>query len=80
MRKQEKDALLGVFWKQQLQGPTYPHYPFKISHLHHLPASRMTTGSSSKPDSTSEPSSSTATPNFSAIQVSDHPQISLQQQ
>ena len=80
LRKQTKMPFWEGFWEQQLQGPTYPHYPFKISHLHHLPASRMTTGSSSKPDSTSEPSSSTVTPTFSAIQVSDHPQISLQQQ
>ena len=53
MRKKEKDALLKIFWQQQLQGPTYPHHNFKISHLHHLPAFRMTTPSSSRPASTS---------------------------
>ena len=64
MRKQDQDALLGRFLRQQLQGPTYPHYTSKVPYFHHLPASRMTTSSSSKPASTSEPSSSSAAPPF----------------
>ena len=52
MRKQTKMPHWEGFWQQQLP------------YLHHLPAPRMTTSSSSKPASTSDPSSSSAAPSF----------------